>query len=424
MQEWLTMTAADLGRSIEAGDIDPIELTETYLTAIDAHPFRDRIFAHVTADRARAEALAASERAKSSNRLSLLDGVPVSWKDLYDTADIPTESGTLMLKGRTPDQDALVVQNASAAGMVCIGKTHQTEFAFSGLGLNPVTQSPPNVHDHDAVSGGSSSGAAAAVAFALSPISIGSDTGGSVRIPSVWNDLVGLKTVSGRLSLVGVVPLCARFDTVGPLSRSVEDAALMLSILEGADPKRLAKVSLEGARFGILNSIAFNGIEDAPKAAFINAVERLQAHGAIFDDVEIPEVEEAAALGPTLFPAEAYGTWKDEIDAGEEKMYPPVRKRFLQGKTILASDFVAGWQRLDELRKIYRAKTAEYDAIVLPTAPITPPNIADLLADEDLFTAQNLMALQNTRARKFDGIGRSHLANRHSGMWHYASRHA
>lgn len=404
MQDWLWMTAADLGRGIEAGEIDPVALCETYLDAIAAHPLTERIYVHVTADRARTEARAAFERARAGKRLSPLDGVPISWKDLYDTAGDPTESGTLMLKGRVPDKDAVVVRNAGAAGLVCLGKTHQTEFAFSGLGVNPVTQSPPCVNDPDGASGGSSSGAAASVAHGLAAAAIGSDTGGSVRIPSVWNDLVGLKTVSGRLSLEGVVPLCARFDTVGPLCRSVEDAGLLLAALEGSEPSVITKRPLSEMRLGVLKTTAFNGIEEAPKAAFDGAVEKLRAAGAGFEDISVPEIEEATALGPILFPAEAYGTWKAEIDAGADKMYPAVRQRFLQGKTIMAHEFVAAWRRLDELRRIYRDKAAGFDAVILPSTPILPPKIADLLADDDFFTAMNLMALQNTRIGNLMGL--------------------
>ncbi|MCV6595149.1 MAG: amidase family protein [Silicimonas sp.] len=404
MQDWLWMSAADLGRGIASGEIDAEALTETYLAAIASHELTPRIYVHVTADRARAEAKASAERARAGKRLSVLDGVPMSWKDLYDTAGVATESGTLMLKGRVPVADCQVVRNASAAGMVCLGKTHQTEFAFSGLGLNPVTQSPPCVNDAEGASGGSSSGAGASVAFGLAAVAIGSDTGGSVRIPSVWNDLVGLKTVSGRLSLKGVLPLCARFDTVGPLCRTVEDAELMLAVLEGRAPFELPTHGLKGAKLAILKTTAFEGIEAAPAAAFAAGVEKLRAAGAVITEIEVPEVAEATALGPILFPAEAYGTWKAEIDAGEDKMYPAVRRRFLQGKSILAADFVAAWQRLDALRLLYRQKVAAYDAVILPSAPILPPKMADLLADEDFFTQMNLMALQNTRIGSLMGL--------------------
>jgi len=235
MQDWLWMTAADLGAGIGAGQIDAVALTETYLAAIDAHPMRDRIYARVTHQRARNEAEAAAERAALGLRRGPLDGVPISWKDLFDTAGTATEAGTKLMEGRVPATDALVLQNATAAGLVCLGKTHMSEIAFSGLGLNPMTGTPPCVNDADAVAGGSSSGAAASVAFGLAAAAIGSDTGGSVRIPAVWNDLVGLKTTHGRLSLEGVVPLCATFDTVGPLCRTVGDAALVLAALEGGE---------------------------------------------------------------------------------------------------------------------------------------------------------------------------------------------
>ncbi|MEM7753259.1 MAG: amidase family protein, partial [Pseudomonadota bacterium] len=305
MEDWLTQPAADLGRSIEAGDIDPRDLTETYLAAIEGHRFADRIYARLTADRARAEAEAASDRAKRGLRRSPLDGVPISWKDLYDTAGVATESGTALLQGRVPTKDAEVLTNATGAGLVCLGKSHQTELAFSGLGLNPVTASPPCVNDYDAASGGSSSGAGTSVAFGLAAIGIGSDTGGSVRIPAVWNDLVGLKTKHGRLSSKGVVPLCARFDTVGPLCRTVEDAALMLAALENGAAADLAGAYLSDVRLGVLRTQAFNKIEEAPLAAFDGAVKRLEAAGATVVDVDVPAVEEATVLGPTVFPAEA-----------------------------------------------------------------------------------------------------------------------
>ncbi|HSG56137.1 MAG TPA: amidase family protein, partial [Paracoccaceae bacterium] len=190
MQDWLGMSAADLGRAIGAGRIDPVDLAQAHLDAIEAHPLRDRIFARLTGERAGAEAKAAAARAKAGQRLGLLDGVPISWKDLFDTAGVATEAGSLLLKGRVPERDARVLRNATTAGLVCLGKTHMTELAFSGLGYNPSTASPPCVNDAGAVSGGSSSGAATSVAFGLAACGIGSDTGGSVRIPSAWNDLV------------------------------------------------------------------------------------------------------------------------------------------------------------------------------------------------------------------------------------------
>ncbi len=395
-EKWLKMRAADLGRGIGAGEIDPVILLETYLDAIEAHPLHERIYARLTEKRARAEAKAAAARARSGHRLGLLDGVPISWKDLYDTAGVVTEAGSKLLEGRVPNEDAQVLQNATAAGLVCLGKTHMTELAFSGLGLNPITQSPPCVNDGEAVSGGSSSGAATSVAFGLAAAAIGSDTGGSVRIPAAWNDLVGLKTTSGRLSLKGVVPLAAKFDTVGPLCRSVEDAAYLLAALEGGKPADLEGTSLKGMRFLILE----NGLADArtiPAAAFQGAVERLASSGARIESAHIAIVDEAMALAGVLYTTEAYATWADEIEAAPEKMYEAIRIRFETGKQYSGIEYVRAWQRLDAIREEFRALTAGYDAVIMPSSAIMPPNIERLLEDQEYFIAENLLALNNTR---------------------------
>jgi len=396
-ETWLNMTAADLGRGIGAGEIDPVDLTETFLAAIRAHAFTPRIYARLTERRARAEASAAAARAKSGFRLGPLDGVPISWKDLFDTAGVGTEAGTALLQGRVPDRDAEVLRNATQAGLVCLGKTHMTELAFSGLGPNPVTASPPNVNDHDAVSGGSSSGAATSVAFGLAAAGIGSDTGGSVRIPSAWNDLVGLKTTSGRLSLNGVVPLCNSFDTVGPLCRTVEDAALLLAALEGTKPVDLGATTLKGRKLAVLNSVAFDDIEDAPKAAFHNAVARLRVAGAEVVEVELDQLHEMADLSAVLFATEAYGTWREVIEANPGKMFPQILERFQGGRNVDAPTYVAGWRRLREIRAIWRARMAPYDAVLIPSCPIEPPNARRLDTEPEYFKRANLLALRNTR---------------------------
>ncbi|MGR3492329.1 MAG: amidase, partial [Shimia sp.] len=268
MQDWLTMSAADLGRGIARGDIDAEALTDTYLAAIDTHPDSPRIYARTTEDRARTEAAASARRAQLGQRRGPLDGVPISWKDLFDTAGTATEAGSALLAGRTPTRDAEALRIATGHGLICLGKTHMSELAFSGLGLNPITATPPCINDGEAVPGGSSSGAAASVAHGLAAAGIGSDTGGSVRIPAVWNDLVGLKTTPGRISAEGTVPLSHFFDTVGPLTRTVEDAALLLEALGGGPAADLRGAKLKGARFLVMDTIAMEDLEDAPAAAF------------------------------------------------------------------------------------------------------------------------------------------------------------
>ena len=404
MQDWLTMTACDLGRGIGMGQIDPVDLTETFLAAIDAHPYRDRIYARVTHDRARAEARASKERAALGLRRSLLDGVPISWKDLFDTAGIGTEAGSALLQGRVPDQDATVVRNSTAMGTVCLGKTHMSELAFSGLGLNPVTATPPCVNDEAAVPGGSSSGAATSVAFGLAACGIGSDTGGSVRIPSAWNDLVGLKTTAGRLSLEGVVPLCLRFDTVGPLARSVEDAAQMLAMLEGGTPADLRGASLKGRRFADLQTIAQDDLRDAPRTAYQDALQRLKKAGAEIVPFELPELTEAMELSGVLYTTEAYGLWRDVIEANPHAMYPEILERFRAGKANSGPDYVAAWSRLKACRTAWDAATAQFDAVLAPTAPILPPDLNRLMTDHDYYVTENLLALRNTRIGNLMGL--------------------
>lgn len=397
-------TAGDLGRAIGAGKVHPVELVEAQLAAIDAHPLAGRIYARVTPERARAEAMAAAGRAKAGLRKGLLDGVPLSWKDLFDTAGTATEAGSALLKHRTPGADAEVLARATLAGLVCLGKTHMSELAFSGLGLNPVTATPPSVNDPDAVAGGSSSGAAASVAFGLAPAAIGSDTGGSVRIPAAWNDLVGLKTTAGLLPLTGTVPLCETFDTIGPLARNVEDCALLLGIMEGRPAPDLRGAELRGARLLVLETVALDGLRPDPAAAFDRSVARLGAAGARIGQLAAPEVTEAMGLAALLFTAEAYAIWRDTIEAAPQKMFPRILERFRSGAGFTAADYVAGWRRLRALRRIWADRVAGADAVILPTAPILPPHANRLMTDDAHYVAENLLALRNTRIANLLGL--------------------
>jgi len=401
---WRTMSAADLGRGIEAGEICPVALSECFLDAAEAHPHATRIYARMMRAQALDAAAAARARASAGLRRGPLDGVPVAWKDLFDTAGVATESGSALLKGRIPDRDAVVVERLTMAGLPPLGKTHMTELAFSGLGLNPVTATPPCVHDPDAVAGGSSSGAASAVAHGLAPLAIGSDTGGSVRVPSVWNDLVGLKTTAGRITLQGALPLAATFDTIGPLARTVEDAALSFALLDGTNAPDLRGASLAGARLMVLETVALDDLHPKVAAGFEAAVSRLTAAGAIVTRGAIPEVAEAMELAGILFTSECYGTWRKEIEANPGVMFPPVLARFRAGQTHLAHDYVAAWLRLNVLRARYLEATAGFDAVLVPTAPILPPRIDRLLADHDYFTTENLKTLRNTRIANLLGL--------------------
>ncbi|AHD02466.1 amidase [Leisingera methylohalidivorans] len=405
MQDWLTMTAADLGRGIKAGEIGPLALTSCYLEAIDAHPLKDRIYSQVTHDRALAEAEAAQERADLGLRRSLLDGVPLSWKDLFDSAGTATESGSDLLKGRVPDHDAAVLRNTTLMGAVCLGKTHMSELAFSGLGFNPIKETPPCVNDQRAAPGGSSSGAAASVAFGLAAAGIGSDTGGSVRIPSAWNDLVGLKTTAGRIAQEGVVPLCLKFDTIGPLARSVEDAGLLLGVLEGTTgPDLRNPAPLKGRRFADLQTVVQNDLDPQVAAAHRAALDRLRQAGAEIVPLEVPELEEAMGLSPILYTTEAYGLWKDVIEAAPHLMYAEILERFRSGAQFSGSDYVAAWGKLEQCRMAWDQAAAGFDAVLSPVSPIMPPNLDRLQSDHDFYVQSNLLALRNTRIGNLMGL--------------------
>jgi aspartyl-tRNA(Asn)/glutamyl-tRNA(Gln) amidotransferase subunit A len=404
MQDWLTRSAASQGRAIDKGALCPLALTEAYLGAIAAQSEQGRIYTRVTESRALHEAMAARSRARAGFRRGPLDGVTFAWKDLFDTAGVATEAGSALLAGRKPARDAQVVQRATQAGTVCLGKTHMSEFAFSGLGLNPVTGTPPCVNDAGAVPGGSSSGSAAAVAFGLAALGVGSDTGGSVRIPAAWNDLVGLKTTHGRLSLDGVVPLARRFDTVGPIARSTEDCALFLGLIEGRAGPDLRGASVAGRRFLVLEGAPFQDIRPEPAQAFEQAARALAGAGAVLVRKSLPEVEEVLTLSAILYTAEAWAEWRDLIQTQPELMFPPILARFRSGADYTAADYIAAWNRLHRLRGSYLSQTAGYDAVILPTAPNMPPQADRLLRDEEYYTTENLLTLRNTRIANLLGL--------------------
>lgn len=395
--ELLQMTACDLGRAIEKREVDPVDLTETYLEAIKTNEYGHRIYARTTEDRAMAEAQAASKRANNGIRLSLLDGVPISWKDLFDSANVVTEAGSALLKDRLPKTDATVLVNATHAGLVCLGKTHMTELAFSGLGLNPSTQTPPNICDPDLAPGGSSSGAAASVAYGLAAAGIGSDTGGSVRTPAAWNNLVGLKTTAELMPKQGVVPLCESFDNIGPLCRSVEDAAHLTAIMAGQKAPGLSGATLEGKHFAVLETVALDDCAPEVLSAFNHAIDVITQAGAFVTRIAIPEVQEAMSLAGVLYTSEAYAQWHTKIEANPEAVFSQILERFRAGGEHKAIDYINAWQKLRDLRERYFKQVAAFDAVLVPTVPILAPDVERLMTDEAYFIQANLMALRNTR---------------------------
>ena len=397
MSDFNSLTASELGDMIGQGEIDPVELTEHFLSRIETSPIGKKIYSTVTSQLALEQAKDAKKRAISGRRLSSLDGVPISWKDLFDIKGYPCEAGSELLAGRLANQNCEVYNLAEAQGLICLGKTHMSELAFSGLGLNPVRETPPCVNYPESVPGGSSSGAATSVSFGLATAGIGSDTGGSVRIPAAWNDLVGFKTTAGKLSLDGVVPLCSRFDTVGPLTKSVEDAARLFGVMSGREIRLPAPKAVKGLKLGILKNVAMENVVDLPKKAFESAIDKLKEAGASISEISVSSVDEAMDLTGLLYSPEAYATWKHKIEKTPDLMFAKILERFRSGANVLASDFICAWDKLMDLRQQYHSVVKMYDAVLIPTSPIIPPELDRLMNDGDFYNSQNLLALRNTR---------------------------
>lgn len=393
----MAKTALEYGKDIADGKLDPVDLLSTLCEKVEASDTSDDIFTTLTLERAQQEAQAARKRQKEGKLKSPLDGVPISWKDLFDTKDIATEAGSKLLKGRTPGKDCVALENATKAGLVCLGKTHMSELAFSGLGINPVARTPPNINGHDMAPGGSSSGAAASVAHGFVPIGVGSDTGGSVRIPAAWNNLVGLKTTHGLISNEGVVPLCPGFDTVGPLCTSVGDAWVSTAIFAGIDFDMPTEKPLSQCRFLISKTGTLDTLGEAQEKGFYDAVNKLASAGATIEYDNMPMMNDIVSLGPVLFPYEAWQSWGEKIQADPDLMFEPVRNRFLSGKDITREQYEKAWASMLEMREAFNARLDDYDALLAPSVAIGPPCVSDLLNDVELFQKTNLLTLRNTR---------------------------
>ncbi|MEM7505857.1 MAG: amidase family protein [Pseudomonadota bacterium] len=404
MDDWQTAGAAALGRAIEAG-LDPRELTERFLAAIAADPDASLIYARTTPDRARAEAAAAHQRQQQSGRLGPLDGVPISWKDNVDMAGVATEAGSRLLAGRIPQADAPALSHATAAGLVCLGKTHMSELAFSGLGFNPMTATPPNAIDRRRVPGGSSSGAGVSVAKGLAAAGIGSDTGGSVRIPAAWNDLVGLKTTIGAISCDGIVPLSTTFDTPGPLCRTVEDAGLIFAALRGETPS-IPAPSLPATLFLAENHVMAD-MDPEVASAFDAALGRIADAGVAITRGQAPEFDESADVltshGGVIL-TDAWEEWGEVIEANPDTMYHQIEQRFRGGAAFprTMADHASAVQT--RLSTSIQARIAQEGVIIMSSSPILPPLVSRLAADNDYYTKRNLLGLRNTRQANLLGL--------------------
>jgi aspartyl-tRNA(Asn)/glutamyl-tRNA(Gln) amidotransferase subunit A len=291
-------SAAEIGRLIAKGGLDPVEVAKFFLDRIE----RDRdnpSFILVTRKRALEEAEASRKRHREGRAAGPLDGVPIAWKDLVDMAGERTTAGSALYADSPPkERDAPIVENLDAAGMVALGKTNLSEFAFSALGLNPHFGTPRNPRDPvtPRVAGGSSSGAAVAVAGGLAPCAIGSDTGGSIRAPASFCGIVGFKTSEGRIDKQGVFPLSRTLDTIGPMAHTVEDCVLIDMALRGQSSTSVRPINLSGVEFVVPDKSGIDDVQPEVGANLETTMKRLAAAGAKVTSRPIPQIGAMRAL--------------------------------------------------------------------------------------------------------------------------------
>jgi len=370
-----------------------------------AAPAAAHVFTALFADEALAAARTADERLVLGEPLPPLAGLPVSVKDLYDVAGRTTLAGSLLRRGEPPAaQDAAAVARLRDAGAALVGTTNMTEFAFSGVGINPHHGTPRNPADAVVarIPGGSSSGAAVSVALGLAVAGLGSDTGGSIRIPAALCGLVGFKNTQRRTPLAGAFPLSFTLDTACAMTRCVADGLVVDAVLAGAAlPVQPRAVS--GLRLALPQTLLLDALEPAVARAFEHALQRLAAAGARIVERPLAELAEIAAINaPGGFSSvEAYAVHREALRTQRERFDPRVAARLLLGEGVSAADYIVMQQRRrDWIARVGR-QLEGFDAIVCPTVPITAPPIADLVASDEAFFRANGLLLRNTFVANF-----------------------
>ncbi|SDY13530.1 aspartyl-tRNA(Asn)/glutamyl-tRNA(Gln) amidotransferase subunit A [Collimonas sp. OK242] len=407
-------TLHTLSEALRKNSVSSAALTEAALErALAPSGEGSRVFTEIYATAARAAAQASDLLRASGQVRSPIDGLPISVKDLFDVAGSTTRAGSVALRDAAPAAaSALVVQRLTAAGAVIVGRTNMTEFAYSGLGINPHYGTPRNPWDraNGRIPGGSSSGAAVSVSDAMAVAAIGSDTGGSVRIPAALCGLTGFKPTARRVSLQGVLPLSTQLDSIGPIANSVACCATLDAILAGEPAPELTPFSLHGLRLALPTTLVLDGVDSQVAAAFANARRRLQAAGALIEEIEIPEFAALAAINAKggFSGAEAYA-WHRTLIAERAAAYDPrVISRILRGKDISAADLIDLFASRKQWIAAVERRISGYDALLMPTVPVVAPAIAALEASDDAYYAANGLILRNPSVINFlDGCALS-----------------
>ena len=399
----------ELADALEAGKTSSSELVEACLARIDDKDGEGaRAFIEVDRDGA-LRAACAMDRLRHANAApSRFAGIPISIKDLFDIRGQVTRAGSTVLAEAAPaTADAPAIERLRRMGFVLIGRTNMTEFAYSGLGLNPHYGTPANGWDRATgrIPGGSSSGAAISVLDGMAHGALGTDTGGSCRIPAAFTGLAGFKPTASRVPLAGAVPLSKSLDSIGPIARTVECCAVMDAVLAGEPVHPLERRAPKGLRFLVPTSIVFDDIEDTVSCAFEDALTRLSAAGATIDRMAMPELDDIAAINAKggLTAPESFALHRPLLAAKQDGYDPRVSIRIARGELVSAADYLDAIALRTALIDKTRTRLSDYDAMLMPTVPIVAPRIADL-EDDAVFTRINLLSLRNpTLVNMIDG---------------------
>lgn len=399
-------TLLALAAKLAAGTATSRELIEECLArAGDPRGEGARVFTAIAAEKARAAADGMDRLRKAGAAPSAFAGIPIGIKDLFDIAGEVTTAGSRVLASNPPAlADAHAVARLRAAGFVIVGRTNMTEFAYSGLGLNAHFGTPRNPYDRSTgrIPGGSSSGAAVGVVDGMFAAGLGTDTGGSCRIPAALCGIVGFKPTAARVPRNGVVPLSSSLDSVGPLARSVDCCAILDAIVSGVTPMAEAPFPLAGLRLGLPDCYVTEGVDDTVAAAFDRAVSRLSAAGANVIRLSLDMLKEIPGINSKggLVGAEAYAWHREYLERSPQLYDPWVLQRFEAGKSQTAADYIAtATARRGMIERIAKV-TACVDAVMMPTVPVVAPAIA-AMTETEAANRTNLFLLRNPSLANF-----------------------
>jgi len=397
-------TIQQLAADLAAGRTSSRALTEAALARIeDPKGEGKRAFVKVWREVALAAAGASDAQRKAGLVPSPLAGIPVSVKNLCNVRGETTLAGSTALDDAAPAmEDAPVVARLRAAGAVIVGSTNMSEFAFSGVGFNPHYGTPGNPADRKRVPGGSSSGAAVSVADQMAVVALGTDTGGSVRIPAAVCGLVGFKPTARRVPIDGVVPLSTTLDSIGPLANSVECCAIVDAVF-AAEPISIPEAApLAGLRFAVPKHFVMGDLDPVVARAFERACKALAAKGVRVDHIDLPQLDELPPINAKggFAASEAYAWHKELIGRRGADYDPFVAPRIRRGAEMTAADYIELLARRADLQKRVSAVTVNYDATIMPTCAIVAPTL-DEVSTADGFTRKNMLLLRNTTVGNF-----------------------